>query len=180
MSSKWLRSEEGFTLLEVIIAVAILTLSLGAILSLQGNGIEATVQTKRMNTVAMLARSKMTEIESELEGKAFSEAKSSQTGQFSAPHEKYGWKAEIKEIEFPTLSFKSPDGDKKDDKKGDSGQTEIMEMMTKAVTKFLSKSLREVTVSITWTDGGASAKEQKFSVATYWVDLNHEFELTPP
>jgi prepilin-type N-terminal cleavage/methylation domain-containing protein len=165
----------GFTLLEVIIAVAILTLSLGAILSLQSNGIEATIQTKRLNQIAMLARSKMTEIEADLEGKAFSEAKTEQSGQFAAPFQQFGWKAEIKEIEFPNLSFNSG---KKDEKESQGGQSEMLEMMTKAVTKFLSKSLREVSVSITWKEGNSTAKEQKFTVATYWVDLNHEFDLT--
>ena len=51
----------------------------------------------------------------------------------------------------------------------------VDEMLTKLVTNFLSKALREVTVTISWKKG---AGEQSYAVTTYWVDLNHEFQLS--
>ncbi|MGK5090222.1 hypothetical protein WDW86_21955, partial [Bdellovibrionota bacterium FG-2] len=51
----------------------------------------------------------------------------------------------------------------------------MAEMVTKLLTKYLSKSLREVALTVFWKRGTG---EQSFTVSTYWVDLTHEFELT--
>ena len=47
-------------------------------------------------------------------------------------------------------------------------------MLTKMMTNYLSKAVREVTVTIFWKKGSG---EQSFTIATYWVNLNNEFKL---
>jgi hypothetical protein len=47
--------------------------------------------------------------------------------------------------------------------------------MTKLITKFLSQSIREVRLTLTWKQG---AGESSFTLTTWWVDLNHEFSLS--
>ncbi len=165
-----LRNQEGFTLLETIIAMAIMVLALSSILAVESGSINASVRTKQMNIVAMLAKAKMVSTEHAIEGKSFSEYKKEDGGPFEAPYQEYRWKTVIKEVEFPTLSAGGGGGEK-----GAEGGSEIIETITKLVTKFLSKAIREVNVTVFWKKGSF---EQSFVLSTYWVDLNHEFELS--
>ncbi len=170
-----LRSQSGFTLLETIIAMTIMVLALSTILAVESNSINASLRTKQMNIVGMLAKRKMVSLEHDFEGKTFDEYKKEQSGTFEAPYADYSWKAEVKEIEFPELNGASPGGGAGGGQ-GDQGGGEIVEMITKLVTKFLSKSVREVSLTVNWNPG---PNARKFTVSTYWVDLNHEFELSP-
>lgn len=163
--------EKGFTLLEVIIALAIMILALSSILTVESNSINASARARQMNIVAMLAKSKMVEVEYSLEGKTFDEVKKEDGGNFETPYEDFRWTRTITELEFPNLAPSGAQGGG-----GAEGSSDVTEMLTKLVTNFLSKAMREVTVTIFWRRGTA---EQKFSVSTYWVDLNHEFELQP-
>ncbi len=167
-------NQSGFTLLEVIIALAIMVMAFASILAVESNSIEATVRTKQMNIVAMLARNQMTEMEYKFEGKTFEEVKKEDGGTFAAPYENFRWTSIIKEIEFPLLNISGPGGDESKGGEAKSG-SDIAQMIVKLITKFLSKSIREVTVTIFWKRGSG---ESNFTVATYWVDLNHEFETT--
>ena len=65
--------ETGFTLLETMIASAIMLIAFSAILMIESSSINASLKSKRLNTVTMLAKTKMIETEMELEGKSFSE-----------------------------------------------------------------------------------------------------------
>ena len=175
MRSNWrallnpVRSEQGFTLLEVIIALSIMVLSFASILAVESNSINATIRAKEMNIVAMLARNQMVELEYKIEGKTFEEVRKEEGGSFDPPYESYRWKSEIKEIKFPNLN---PGGEKKE---GEEGGNQYAELITKLVAKFFSKAIREISVTVFWKRGSS---DQSFSVSTYWVDLNHEFETT--
>jgi general secretion pathway protein I len=60
------RSQRGFTLLEVLVAIAILGLGLTAILSAQFSAVNATGHARHMNAAVGLLRCKMTEVEQDL------------------------------------------------------------------------------------------------------------------
>ncbi len=162
---------KGFTLLEVMIALAIMVVGLAAILMIQSNSIEATSRTQQINTVSMLARNLMIETELQIQGKSFTEVKEEETGVFPKPYEEFKWTRKVKEVEFPNLTPSSGD-----QANGEGGATSTAEMITKLVTNFLSKALREVRVTITWPRGKGEVS-QEFTM--YWVDLNHEFSLNP-
>jgi general secretion pathway protein I len=61
----------GFTLLEVMVAVAILALSLTAIFSSQGGAIRAGTRARQLTTATLLARCKMAEVEEEMAREGF-------------------------------------------------------------------------------------------------------------
>lgn len=163
--------EAGFTLLETIIAMAIMVLALASILSVESNSINASARARQMNIVAMLAKDKMVETEYAIEGKTFDEVKKEEGGSFDAPYQEIRWKTTIKELEFPNLAVTG----RKSEGGSGGGTTDAAETLTKLLTKFFSKAMREVTVTVIWTRGTG---EQSFSLSTYWVNLNHEFELT--
>ena len=175
LENKLAINERGFTLLETIIALAIMVIAFASIISVESGSINAAIKSKQLNVVGMLAKNKMIDTEYEIEGKVFEEVKKEDSGAFPAPYEDYHWKTEVKEIKFPALNFSGAAGDKKgaSASQAPAGQ-DMSEMMTKLVTQYLSKALREVSVTISWKKGSS---DQKFSLSTYWVDLNHEFQL---
>ena len=161
------RNEAGFTLLEVLIALAILVMSLGTILAIEGGSINASDRSKHMNIVAMLARNEMIQTELDIEGKTFDEVDKETEGKFDAPYGDYGWKRTIKELKFP--NFASLAGAQND------SENQVSDMLSKLFSSYMSKAMREVTVEILWKKSG---QQQSVSVTTYWVDLNHEFNLS--
>ncbi len=170
------KKEQGFTLLEVMIAMAIMLISLASILAVESNSINATRRAKQLNIVAMLARGRMIKLESEFEGKTFSEFRKEDGGNFDEPYQDYRWSYKVKELTFPNIGG-GGGGDKGEGASGGAAESGggMAEMVTKLLTKYLSKSLREVALTVFWKRGSG---EQSFTVATYWVDLTHEFELT--
>ena len=83
--------------------MAIMVLAFASILSVEDGGITAAERTRQMNTVSMLARNKMIEIEYAIQGKAFDEVKKEDAGTYDDPFKDFRWKTEIKEIKFPNL-----------------------------------------------------------------------------
>lgn len=167
------RSESGFTLLEVMIAIGILAIGIGAILVAENNSLDTTIRAKRMNTVATLARNIMVETEREIQGKPFLEVRDEAFGKFEAPFAEYSWERKIKEITFPKIM--SPNQGGAEGKSSENTVDPNVERVVKIATNYLSKASREITVTILWKDKG---EEQKFSVSQYWVDLNHEFNMS--
>ena len=148
-----------------------MVLAFASILAIESNSINATIRAKEMNIVAMLARNQMTDLEYRVEGKTFEEVKKEEGGTFPAPNERFRWKAQVKEIKFPNLSPGGGSG-KKDQ---ENQQNPYAEMITKAVTNYFTKAIREISVTIYWKRG---SNEVSYAVSTYWVDLNHEFSPT--
>lgn len=177
-----LKSRTGFTLLEVMIAIAIVAMGMAGIIVAQNNSLDVTFRAKRMTTVANLAKNLMIQTEREIEGKVFSEIKNESSGTFDAPFSEYQWERKIKEITFPDLMDPSmggapaSGGNAADSAVGSAGdaQNENVTRVVKIATEYLSKATREITITVKWKDRG---QDQKFSVSQYWVDLNHVFTI---
>jgi prepilin-type N-terminal cleavage/methylation domain-containing protein len=168
-------SQSGFTLLETLIAITIMLIAFASILAIQSNSINTSIRARTVTVAAMLLRNEMIDTEYTIQGKTFEEVETEKGGNFPAPFEEYRWTRVIKEIEFPNLNFAS--GNEKTGGGGDQqqGATEMVDLITKLVTQFLSKAMREVTVTVYFKKSG---KELQYSATTYWVDLNHEFQLS--
>ncbi len=162
-------NRSGFTLLEVLVAVAIMALALTSIYTISGRSIIAEDRAKQMNVVAMLAKNKMIETELDFEGKTFDEYEKEKSAPFEAPYEDYSWKRTVKELKFPSL------GGGGGASNGNDSESQATDMIGKLFSNFLSKAIREVSVTIIWKRNN---RDQTFTVSTYWVDLNHEFNLS--
>lgn len=171
----------GFTLLEVMIAMAIMLVAFSSILAIQSSSLNSALRSRQIHEVGMLARGAMAQTEVEIAGKKFNEISEEASGQFEDPYQDYSWTRKIKEITMPNLagiaqaaSADEPGGQSNSEE--EAQKSAMMEQMTKVVTNFLSKAVREVTITVTWKRGPGV---QKYEVAMYWVDLNSEFELNP-
>lgn len=85
----------GFTLLEVMVAIAILALSLASVYHLQSQSISLSIESRFKTTAALLAQSKMAELEmaSVLNNRT-------ESGDFGSDFPQYGWKLEITDTEL--------------------------------------------------------------------------------
>jgi general secretion pathway protein I len=178
MRSSKTRNSKGFTLVETMIALTIMCLSFAVVLMIQRNSINATSKAAHLTTISMLTKNLLIDTELKLKGKAFGEFKNDETGTFEEPFQEYEWKREVKEIEFPNLSMGAPaaDGDKgggSDD--SSNNQDALTDKLAKLVSAHLTKSLRQVTVSVKWKNGAGSAA---YSASYYWVDLAQPFKIT--
>lgn len=86
----------GFTLLETMVALAILALSLMAIFNLNSGAISMHAYSKKLTVASLLARSKMTDLEQELYDKGFNNDDEEKTGDFSDEGwSSFKWRAKI-------------------------------------------------------------------------------------
>jgi len=86
----------GFTLLEVIVSLAILGLALMAIFDLNAGAVAMHSYTKKLTVASLLARSKMIDIEQELYDKGFNNDDEEKSGDFSDEGwSTFKWRARI-------------------------------------------------------------------------------------
>ena len=91
-----MRHARGFTLLETVIAMAILGLALMAIFDLNAGAVANHAYTKKLTIATLLARSKMTDLEQKLYDEGFSNDDDEETGDFSDEGwSGFKWRAKI-------------------------------------------------------------------------------------
>ncbi|MCI5124305.1 MAG: type II secretion system protein [Candidatus Electrothrix sp. AR5] len=98
-------SQKGFTLLEVMVAVAIIGMSFVSLLGSQSQSISIAGISRFETTAAMLAREKLTDLQ--LTG--FEQAGNS-AGQFEDEFTDYSWQAEVKELSEDETGIADTDG----------------------------------------------------------------------
>lgn len=162
-----MKRQTGFTLLEIMIAITIMTVAFGAILTSQSGSIHHTIKAKEMNIAGWLARDLMVQSEHLMEGKPFSELKDEETGRFPAPFERFGWKREVRELKFPEISLPK--------KEGQTGVLESVRLLAKMMTKFFNDSVKELVITVTWPRGEG---EEQLTLTTYLVDMESEFKFS--
>ena len=97
--------QAGFTLLEVMVAVAIIAISFVSLLGSQSQSISIADISRFETTAAMLAREKLTELQ--LAG--FDEL-SSGSGRFEDEFADYSWQTEVRELSADEIDIENTDG----------------------------------------------------------------------
>jgi general secretion pathway protein I len=90
------KKKAGFTLLEVLVAMAILATTLVAVYQLQSQSISLAAEARFKTSAALLAQSKMADIET-----AASLTNRSEDGDFGPDYPQYSWRLEIADAEMP-------------------------------------------------------------------------------
>jgi len=185
----------GFTLLEVMIAVAILGLSLTAIFSSEVGAANVAARARRQNVAATLARCKMGEIEQVvgIEGLPAIEKKDTDNCCEHAPVEGFECDWLIERIILP--EFGSQDGEDEDESSRDRSNRRLTEAYDEVNSQggtpqdvvagqagnlavlalqlgfpilkpFLEEQVRRATVTVRWKEG---PNERGFDVTQYLV-----------
>jgi len=148
-----LRTQNGFTLLEVMIAFAILAFILGSVFITQSSSLSSSGRARQVTIATNLAKNFIAEREMLYENRPFDKIEPKQGGSFPAPHDQYKWKIEIAEVDFAPLTgllLKASEA---------SGQmnAEQASMLLKFFEKYLKDSVRRMTVTIEYPDGKGSS-----------------------
>ena len=166
----------GFTLLEVMAAVAILALTLTILLGVISNNVRATNHGRLLTTATFLARGKIVSLEDKLIEKGFQDLDDVDEGNFADDgFREFGWSTAIEKIQLPTDMAKSAQqaagnqSQKKDPMQALTGMIGgLMGMFIEPVRIGLEESVRRVTVRVFWTERGRP--EQSVDVVTYVTD----------
>jgi general secretion pathway protein I len=170
-------SQAGFTLLEIMVAIAILSMTLVVLLSIVTNNVRATNHSKMTTAATLLARTKMVDIEDYILDNGFSENTETSSGSFKElGYPQFSWEYTIERIDLPS-DMAQQGRDKATDQSLDA--KDPMSMLTgfmggmmssfiEPVRVGLQESVRKVTVRIFWDEHGR--KEQSFEVVQYLTD----------
>jgi len=158
--------KRGFTLLEVLIAMSILTMVIIAVSSTWSGNFNRMRKINLANNVATLLERKMVELEAQYKNQPISQIPEEETGDFGTDHPQYSWKLESQKFEMPdlTATLTSREG----------GADEMLINMIKQINEFVSKSVKEVTLSVIVTTG---KRNVSYKITTYFVDWEQQISL---
>jgi len=193
-------NRNGFTLIEVMIALAIISMVLVVLSGIQGTALTSTRKSKFVTLATVAAKNMMSEIDvlSTLKGFTYIKDLGEKTeGEFDTPDYK-GWKwvREVKEVNFPIsaimksyMGASSPAGGDNTnssttpaatpgDQSANSQESQMMTMVGNNIETFMKQSVREVTVTVMWpVKGGQSFSSLK--LVYYAVDYDAIQTFTP-
>lgn len=181
--------KRGFTLLEVMVALAILAIGLVAIVGINGNSIRTHSYSKRVTVATMLARSKIADIESHYTKEGFtSEFDQRMEGDFSEEGwNDFRWEAEIVKADLDAQNATAFVEQLMDQMLGSAQQMEnpsggptpdmspyaqamrpMIETQMTQLVEVVKQSLREVRLKVIWQEGG---RPDSVDVVTHLVIL---------
>ena len=167
----------GFTLLEIMVALAILSLTLVILLGIVTNNVRATNHAKMTTAATFLARGKMVDIEDEILYDGFSTDSESDSGTFKdQSYPQFRWESNIERIELPTdMAQKTKDQatDKTQEAKDPMSLMTgflggMMSAFIEPIRIGLEESVRRVTVRVSWDE--SARPEQVVEVVQYLTD----------
>ena len=173
------RGDQGFTLLEVMVAMAILAMSMTSLLASQTASIRATRYAQQVTAIAFLAEYQLIETEYIVrkEGGWVLEDKIYE-GNFAAQ----GWsdikyKCVVDFLELPDYSKLRAAKDESDRAKQgesslyykDAGDKAFgaLAMVWPMVKQAIERSIRKVKCTVFWKDGSIA---NEYTIATFWAD----------
>jgi general secretion pathway protein I len=171
------RRAAGFTLLEVMIAVAILSMTLVTLLSIVTNNIRATHHAKLTTIGTFLARAKMIDLEDQVLETGFSNSDETAQGTFKEQgHAEFRWDSIIERVELPADAALKQRDDAQDKAKDSTNPMSMISgflggMMSSFIEPIrlgLQEAVRRVTVHVTWDETGRP--NQSIEVVQYLAD----------
>jgi len=170
----------GFTLLEVLVAVAILSISLTSLLSSQMNALRATRYAASITAMAFLAESKLIDIEWQI--KEFDDGWGDNDKEFEGDFSEEGWpdvtyKCVADMIEMPDYSVLQRSADAADNAETQQSGVDTQDVGEQAfdslgmvwpiIKEAIEGAIRKAHCTVYWNDGNI---EQEFRVDTFWTD----------
>jgi general secretion pathway protein I len=93
--------QNGFTLLEVMIALAIISIALISLLSLATSSINVNARLQKITQATLLAQEKMTDVEAKIRNS--NTESPDEEGEFNEPFVEFRWRTVFEETPFPPL-----------------------------------------------------------------------------
>jgi prepilin-type N-terminal cleavage/methylation domain-containing protein len=162
-------SQAGFTLLEVMIAFALLAVILSSVFITQGTTTSSSRRAHGTLVATSLARNFIAEQEVKYDGATLEQLPKEEHGNFEAPNQDFKWTIKYEEVDFNTLAdmmAKKTEGQDQDPNTG---------TVVKLFLDYLKKSVRRMTLTVEWPEGSGSST-QTFS--QLMVNYDAEFSTS--
>lgn len=156
-----MKKSNGFSLVEVLIALFILT---GGIIVLGSSWSGNTARMRKSalyNDAAALLERKMAEVEAKYREKPLSEIPDEEGDSFGSDYPQFRWTLKSRELKLPDLTPLLVGQDE--------GATDELIGMVKQLSETISKAIKEVRITVYMKRG---TKEVQFSATQYFVDYN--------
>ncbi len=159
-----IKSQKGFTLIEVLISLLILAFSMTVLMQSWGGSLRGIKKSRNYTTVAMLLQKKITEFELVNRNKSVDEISEASHGDFGHDYPDYTWDIKTQPFSMPNI-FPPPK----------NGQDNAMtQTIVKTLEEYFSKTVREISVTVNFKSG---KRTQHFSVTTLYVDYKKDLPL---
>lgn len=170
--------EAAFTLLEVMVALAILAMGLTALSQIQQGASRQVLRSKMMTTATLLARHKMVDVEDDLFKEGFSDFEETQEGDFEdEDFPNYRWELKVEKIELPENVDAESIGDAAGEATGQgegasqSGMSKLggnmLGQQFQIFKGVLEDSIRRVSLKVLWKEG---RHERQIALVAYFTD----------
>ena len=178
-----MRGARGFTLLEVMVAMAILAMALTGILSANARNVVLTERAKMTTIAVQLLRMRFVELEDEIAESGFPEADEERAGTFDdAGHPELRWAVKVTKVELPVNqqqiqeAAQAKSGGGAGSGSGSLGGLDLQSgplagagaMITQSFEMFrggLEASIRHVRIEVAWNE--SPTREQKVDAQMY-------------
>lgn len=164
------RVERGFTLIEVVLALAILAITLMVLLEVQADNLSAASRARGLTIASLLARSKMIDIEQHLFDEGFQVNDESEEGDFDDEGQPdFKWSYTIGEVELDLSDLGNLCGGFGEEG-GDEGDCSLMlgglGGAVETFTAELGNSMRLVELQVSWPEGKFTESMQLNAIVT--------------
>ncbi|MCO5141527.1 MAG: prepilin-type N-terminal cleavage/methylation domain-containing protein [Oligoflexia bacterium] len=151
-----MKDQKGFTLLEFMIAFALLVVVLSAVFITQGSSLMSSTRSSNLIVATNLAKNIINELDLKYEGAAFDRLPEKDEGNFPEPHQDFKWIVTYKTVDFSVMSDLLTK-----QALGEEGQQQDPNMPTliKLFEDFMQKSVRRMEVVIEWQENGGTSRE---------------------
>lgn len=155
-----MKKQGGFTLIEVLVALFILTGAMMVIASAWSGNFMRIRKSAMYNDAATLLERKMAEVEAKYREKPLNEIPEEESDTFGSDYPQYRWALKSREFKMPDLTPLLVGQE-------EGGATEDVISLVKQLSETISKAIKEVRISVFVKRG---SKEVEFSATQYFVD----------
>jgi len=153
----------GFTLLEVLAALFILSIAVFGIYQGQSNLVRMTVRSEHMAQALGLAQQKMVETELELRDKSLSGLLDEETGEFKdEAFREYKWTRKLEKVSAGCM-FPNPGEDSQE-----PGATDPLGGIASIAERVFENNVRKIRIIVSWEEGN---KKREVSLNQLYVSF---------
>jgi len=158
----------GFSFIEVMVAMVILSISLVILLDSQGNSMALVGRAHSLNYATTLASGKISELVQLAEKEGIQSLQDEKAGEFDQEkYPGYHWRYRVMEIVPPDFAalMKSFSGSE-EEKEDSASNAELLAGPLKQIQDIWGKAIRELRLEIFWTEG---LRERNYELVTHLI-----------
>ncbi|MEK7791302.1 MAG: prepilin-type N-terminal cleavage/methylation domain-containing protein [Deltaproteobacteria bacterium] len=167
MTEIWKRkNKQGMTLIEILVALAIFTISFLVLIDAQNLNIRSSAHAHRMSIATILAQDKMTETLLKHKDTPLREIEEKEDGTFEGTYSKYRWEITSRDFAYDLsflIAMAQGGGETEEETRPPEAESPLLAYLPK-ISQFIKNSSKEMTVTVFWREG---ATERNVSLTTH-------------